>query len=120
MSKGNKIKILIFVLIGCSYWIFGFVYIGGGIIYRKIDTWRYQPTKQFIESKWKRPNYKYRFAVLDYVVNKKLFEGMGKQELLDLLGPPDLELEDGAWQYDTRRPGWRLIDFSGGESGFKI
>ena len=28
--------------------------------------------------------------------------------------PPDLELEDGAWQYDTRRPGWRLIDFSGG------
>jgi len=31
-----------------------------------------------------------------------------------LLGKPDWITGEGGWQYESRRPGWRVIDFNGG------
>jgi hypothetical protein len=35
------------------------------------------------------------------------------EKVREFLGEPD-SIEDRIWHYETERPGWRLIDFSGG------
>ena len=97
-----------------SPWILGAVWIAGGTVYGKIDQWRYRPTAEFRDTDWKRPNKKYRYAVLDHVVAKVALVGMQEEEVERLLGKPDSLTQKKEWQYETKRPGWYFIDFSGG------
>lgn len=90
------------------------LYIGGATIYGKIDVIRYAPTTEFTSGRWQKPNRKYRYAVLDTVATRIITNGMQERSVSEVLGKPDMIDTNGNWQYETRRPGWRLIDFSGG------
>lgn len=39
---------------------------------------------------------------------------MTESEIEVILGKPDSITEKKEWQYETKRPGWHFIDFSGG------
>ena len=90
------------------------MWITGGSIYGQIDIRHYQPTTDFREADWKRPDLKYRYAVLDHVAAKVISAGMKEEEVVGLLGKPDSTADKNTWQYETKRPGWYFIDFSGG------
>ena len=113
MKKRNIIGLVVLVAI-ISPWLFNAIYIGGSVLYGKVDESRYHPTAKFDSKKWQYPNRKYRYAVLDTVANKTITIGMTKAEVLSLLGQPDVKGTNNTWQYETKRPGWRFIDFSGG------
>jgi hypothetical protein len=83
-------------------------------VYGSFDEWRYAQTKDFDAARWKAADLKYRYSVLEEVVGSRIKKGMTESELVDLLGTPDVKRPDGSWQYETERPGSRLIDFSGG------
>jgi len=100
-------------LIG-SPWILGVIWVAGASTYGKIDEWRYNRTTEFRDSTWKLPDKKYRYAVLDYVAEKVVLAGMKEEEVERLLGKPDHLTPQKGWQYETKRPGWHFIDFSGG------
>lgn len=91
-----------------------FAWLGGGSLFNKFDQWRYPPITTFDAARWKSPNLKYRYSALSYLVDTELRPGMTAKELTDLLGEPDRITSDGRWHYETKRPGWRFIDFSGG------
>lgn len=88
-------------------------WLGGGLLLGKLDEWRYRPTSDFHSSRW-RTNRKYRFAVLDHTATKVISPGQTADEVIALLGEPDTKPNDQEWQYETQRPGFRFIDFSGG------
>jgi hypothetical protein len=79
-----------------------------------IDEWRHRPTADFRETDWKRPDRKYRYAVLDHVAAKIVTVFMSESEVVTLLGKPDAVTAEKKWQYETQRPGCQFIDFSGG------
>ncbi len=60
-------------------WILGILWIAGRSFCGKIDEWRYSPTAQFQANDWKRPNKKYRYAVLDDVAAKVIISGMKEE-----------------------------------------
>lgn len=116
-SKMKRRAIIIAaIIIGliASPWILAIAWIAGGSVYGRIDQWRYRPTTEFRAPDWKSPNQKYRYAVLDYVATQVVVPGMTADEVGRLLGPPDSRTAKNEWQYETKRPGWRVIDFSGG------
>lgn len=39
---------------------------------------------------------------------------MTEPEIEGILGKPDWTTKKKEWQYETKRPGWHFIDFSGG------
>ncbi len=39
---------------------------------------------------------------------------MTEPEIEGILGKPDWTTKKKEWQYETKRPGWQFIDFSGG------
>jgi hypothetical protein len=110
------ILIFIAVVLGgfLAQWILGFVLIAGGSVYGQFDQWRYKPTEEFRESDWKRPDLKYRYSVLDHVAAKVVAVGMKREDVERVLGKPNSITQKGEWQYETQRPGWYFIDFSGG------
>ena len=112
----RRIVIIAAVVVGllASPWILGAAWMAGGTVYGKIDQWRYQRTAEFRDADWKRPNRKYRYAVLDHVAAKVVSAGMKEEEVERLLGKPDSVSEKKGWQYETKRRGWYFIDFSGG------
>jgi len=81
--------------------------------YGAIDEWRYRPTPVLSDSRWKKPDLKYRYSVLAEVIAHQLRSGMTQSDVRARLGEPD-SLEDGRWQYEARRPGWSFLDFQGG------
>ncbi len=105
---------IVIVAVLFSPWILAGLWVAGGTVYGKIDQWRYGRTEEFRVADWKRPNLKYRYAVLDHVVDKVVSVGMKEEEVERLLGRPDFVIEKKEWQYETKRPGWHFIDFSGG------
>lgn len=104
----------IVALVVLSPWILGGLWLVAGSVYGKIDLWRYQPTNNFRSADWKRPNLKYRHSVLDYTAANVVSIGMTEPEIEVILGKPDSITEKKEWQYETKRPGWHFIDFSGG------
>jgi len=111
--RGIIIAVIVIGLIA-SPWILGAMWIAGCSIYGKIDELRYSPTAQFQATDWKSPDKKYRYSVLDYVPAKVIIAGMKEEAVEGLLGRPDSLTEKNEWQYETARPGWHFIDFSGG------
>lgn len=97
-----------------SPWILAVLWLGGGTVYGQVEKWYFSPTDRFSAAEWQRPNMKYRYAVLDYVATKVVHSGMTMTEVERLLGTPDFVTDKGEWQYETKRPGWHFIDFSGG------
>ena len=89
-------------------------YLGSMKIYGIIDEKVYKPTTQFDSQRWKAKNLKYRYSVLGTVSKVVISQGISEDSVRQLLGAPDSVDGKGSWQYETRRPGWRLIDFSGG------
>ena len=85
----------------------------GFTAYGEFDAWRYRAPDAFSEERWKS-NKKYRWSSIDLVIEKKLEEKMKKEELVALLGKPDKILPEGQMLYEATRPGFHLIDFSGG------
>ena len=90
------------------------IYMGGATVYGKVDKIRYAPTAEFTSSRWQKPDRKYRYAVLDTVATRIITNGMQDTAVVELLGKPDLVDTNSNWQYETKRPGWHFIDFSGG------
>lgn len=82
-------------------------------IYNKIDAWRYQPTAEFSDARWKKPDLKYRYSVLRGVIEHQIRPGMTQNDVKARLGKPD-SLVQGAWQYEARIPGWRWFEWQGG------
>jgi len=97
-----------------SPWILGGLFFLTHEIYGQFDDWRYPTTTVFDSRRWTKPDLKYRYSVLKQVVNHQISVGMPQTEVRDLLGKPDMETPDGAWCYETKRPGWELIDWNGG------
>jgi hypothetical protein len=113
MKRRGIIIAAIVMAIFASPWILGAMWIAGCSIFGIIDEWRYSPTTHFQATDWKNPDKKYRYAVLDHVAAKVIVAGMKEEDVEELLGRPD-SLTKNAWQYETKRPGWHFIDFSGG------
>ena len=90
------------------------IYIGGATLYGKADKIRYASTTEFTSSRWQKPDRKYRYAVLNAVATRIITNGMRDAAVVELLGKPDMVDTNSNWQYETKRPGWRFIDFSGG------
>jgi len=114
------VKNKIYISVAAAITVFAMPYVlvllwmGGNTVNGKIDLWRYHPTQEFKVTDWKRPNLKYRYAVLDHVVNIIVEKEMSKDALEQLLGKPDRIEKDGSWQYDTEKPGWQFMGWSGG------
>ena len=81
--------------------------------YGRIDEWRYQPASEFSEARWKKPDLKYRYSVLQEVIDHQIQPGMTASNVKSRLGEPD-SFADGGWQYEARRSGWHFIDWQGG------
>jgi len=113
MKKKILVVIAILAVLSSPWWA-GAIYIGGALISGKIDEVIYRPTTKFSPKKWKKPNQKYRYAVLDTVANTIITTNMINTEVIKLLGQPDSIGTNNVWQYETKRVGWRFIDFSGG------
>ena len=113
MKKRTIIGLIILAVVTSPWWL-GAIFIGGSALRGRIDEGIYQPTTKFDSAKWQEPNRKYRYAVLDTVAKKIITTSMTKTEVERLLGQPDSIGTNNVWQYETKRPGWRLIDFSGG------
>jgi len=111
--RGIIIAVIVIGLIA-SPWILCAMWLAGCSVYGKVDEWRYSPTTQFQSTDWKRPDKKYRYAVLDYVATKVIISGMKEEAVEGFLGSPDSLTEKKEWQYETARPGWRFLDFNGG------
>ena len=102
------------MIVATSPWWLMAVYIGGASLYGRIDKFRYDPTTHFDPSKWQKPDRKYRFAVLDTVAKQIITPGIPENRVTELLGKPDAVDTNSNWQYETKRPGWRFIDWTGG------
>ncbi|MEI6084314.1 MAG: hypothetical protein WCS70_08440 [Verrucomicrobiota bacterium] len=101
------------VAVTSPFWLMA-LFIGGNSLLGKLDEIHYSRTTRFDNDRWKSPNKKYRYAVLDGVVSKVVTGGMTEAQVMELLGKPDVTDANNNWQYETKRPGWRFIDFSGG------
>jgi hypothetical protein len=102
------------VLLFLSPWILGGLFFLTHEIYGQIDEWRYPTTNVFDSRRWTKPDLKYRYSVLKQVMNHQISVGMPQAEIRNVLGTPDVVTSDGAWNYETKRPGWELIDRNGG------
>lgn len=114
MTKRVVIGAIIVVAILVSPWILATAWMAGNTAIGNLDKWRYRPTSEFRPADWKQPNLKYRYSVLDYVASQVVTNGMLRTNVMLVLGKPDHVTEKSAWQFETRRPGFYLIDFSGG------
>lgn len=103
--------VVVFMLL--APWILSFSYMAGKMGYGVIDEWRYAKTANFSSDRWKKPDRKYRYSVLDAVVSSEIKPGMSADEVQAKLGPPDAR-PDGDWEYLADQPGWRFIDWHGG------
>jgi len=90
-----------------------FVLAAGLTAYSEFDEWRYQEPNEFSERKWKSSD-KYRWNSIDLVIEEKLREKIKREEVIAILGAPDKSTPEGHVEYDAERPGFHLIDFSGG------
>jgi hypothetical protein len=113
MKRGIKIGLVALAGITSPWWLFA-LYLGWGALVGRIDKVRYAPTTVFEAARWQKPDRKYRYAVLDFVAKSIVTQGMAKVTVRELLGKPDMTDTNGNWQYEAQRPGFRLIDFSGG------
>lgn len=115
MNQPRRVFIFcsIFILLLLSPWLLSGLAIFSLNVYGKIDDWRYQPTTEFSDSRWKKPDLKYRYSVLEEVIAHQIKPGMTPTDVRALLGEPD-SFAGGGWQYEARRPGWHLIDWQGG------
>ena len=113
MKKRIKIGLVILAVITSPWWLCA-LYLGIATLWGKIDEARYAPTTHFDAARWQKPNRKYRYAVLDTVAKTVIAQGMTEVRVGQLLGKPDMTDTNQNWQYESRRPGFRLIDFSGG------
>ena len=113
MKKGIKIGLIVLAGITSPWWLFA-IYLGWGTLIGHIDRVRYAPTTNFESARWQKPERKYRYAVLDTVVKTVVTQGITKAAVIESLGKPDRIDTNNNWQYEAQRPGFRLIDFSGG------
>ncbi len=114
MKTTRKVMLVFLVLILgiLSPWILGAVFFGGAMTLGNIDEWRYPQTSAWIPSRW-RTDLKYRYSVVEEVISNRVKPGMSADEVNNLLGTPDRS--DGmVWAYETKKPGWRFIDWNGG------
>ena len=113
MKKRTIIGLIVLAVATAPWWMMA-VYIGTHSLYGRVDEARYQPTTEFDSARWQIPNRKYRYAALGHVATSIIKSGMPQAEVARLLGQPDIKGTNNVWQYETQRPGWRFIDFSGG------
>lgn len=113
MKKMAIIGLLVLAVVTSPWWLFA-LYLGGASLWGRIDEAHYRPTTNFDAARWQKPERKYRYAVLDSVAKAVVTQGMAETNVRALLGKPDMIDTNANWQYEARRPGWRLIDFSGG------
>lgn len=113
MKKRTAIGLIVLAIITAPWWLMA-TYMGVCSLRGRIDKYLYRPTSEFDSAKWQAPNRKYRYAVLGHVATNIITSGMARVEVARLLGQPDFVYTNGVWQYETRIPGWRFIDFSGG------
>jgi hypothetical protein len=113
MNKWIKIALVVLLIVTAPWWLMA-IYMGGATVYGRVDKIRYAPTAEFTSSRWQKPDRKYRYAVLDTVATRIITNGMQGTAVVELLGKPDLVDTNSNWQYETKRPGWHFIDFSGG------
>jgi len=97
-----------------SPWLLGIPFILGGKIYDRFDKWRYPANSAFDSRRFASKDLKFRYVSLEDTLKNHLKRGMSSDEVRNLLGPPDSITPSGDWQYETRRPGWTLIDWNGG------
>lgn len=117
MKKRAKFLILILsavAVLAASPWIFPRVWLYAGSAYGKIDEWRYQEQDAFHSEEWKEGNRKTRFTLVSTLIEGNVLTGKTQDAIERILGNPDRIGKDGIWHYETERPGWRSIDFSGG------
>ena len=100
-------------LLAAIPWLLTIAYIGSASVYGLVDEMIHKDKVTFSSPEWKEGNKKTRFAYVDALLASKLIEDKSPEEVRELLGEPDT-IEETAWSYETKRPGWRLIDFSGG------
>lgn len=113
MKKRTTIGLIVLATITAPWWIMA-SYMGICSLRGRIDEYVYRPTNEFDSAKWQEPNRMYRYAVLGHVTTNIITPGMSQAEVGRLLGQPDFIDTNNVWQYESRIPGWRLIDFSGG------
>jgi len=113
MKKRIIIGLVILAVITSPWWLLA-LYVGGATLWGRVDDARYAPTTHFDATRWQKPDRKYRYAVLDAAAKNVLTQGMTEVRVKQLLGKPDMTDTNQNWQYEARRPGWRLIDFSDG------
>ena len=81
------------------------------------DSFFYSQSSNFDSSKWSQGPSKYRYSVLDHIIKNVLEKNLTKSQVKSILGEPDRITEEN-WFYESIRPGFRFIDFSGG--GLKL
>ena len=102
-----------FILLLLSPWLLGGLAILSLSTYGRIDKWRNQTTSEFSQARWKKPDLKYRYSVLQEVIRQQIKPGMTPTDVKSRLGEPDAYV-NGGWQYEARQPGWQLIDWEDG------
>jgi|SaaInlStandDraft_1057018.scaffolds.fasta_scaffold291578_1 hypothetical protein len=112
MSK-QKVKIFFFYLIVFLPFGLPIVFIGYTYLSTEVDSYLYSDSSNFNSEKWKEGPSKYRYSVLSHIIAQVVRKNMSQKEVLKKLGKPD-STNNNSWQYETIRPGYRLIDFSGG------
>lgn len=87
---------------------------GAGSVLGWIDKKIYEDKSAFSSEEWRGGNRKTRFAYIDVLLADDVLKDKTQAEVSELLGEPDWINEERIWCYETERPGWRFIDFSGG------
>jgi hypothetical protein len=73
------------------------------------DPFLYPKTTTFHAEKWKEPDLKYRYSVIEQLPRTIATNGMTKTQLSELLGIPDTTNDLGNWRYRTKRTGWSFL-----------
>ena len=89
MKRRAVIIAAIVVGLFASSYIIGALWFGGSTVFGKIDQRRYSSTTDFRPGDWKRPNLKYRYAVLDFVATNVVVGGMSRARVEQILGKPE-------------------------------
>ncbi|MEM9158860.1 MAG: hypothetical protein AAGB46_07390, partial [Verrucomicrobiota bacterium] len=123
MKKKSKIALIAILIIffAATFRIqIAFFQLGSAWVSSAFDGMIYENQDSFLSEEWKEGNKKTRYSFVDALLASNPVKNKSKDQVREILGDPD-QIEDGTiWHYETKRPGWRFIDFSGGGISVKF
>lgn len=115
MKKTPKRLVLLAIALGL---LAPYLLMIGGMVAGRLYGWVnakvYADKAVFSSEKWKDGNRKTRFTYVDALLAEDVLKDKSQSEVRLMLGAPDRIADGQIWVYETKRPGWRFIDFSGG------